>query len=270
MSADLLSSLSERWMRARASEGYKIKPWRWLGYDGHCTDGISFGARPDGSIIRLSGRVALTHGYQVLRLARQVSRLDLQVTILDVSDDFNWAGQCITTALEDERCKSGMTRTTLINGTPEGRTAYVGTRSSERYYRVYDKHAESRGAYPLGSWRWEIEWKGGRANRIADKVKAKAATPEMCRAVVCAAFADYKIEVPCSPLPLGWRDCAIHEETSDEKRLAWLEQSIAPVIQRMCATLGRDTIMEVLGLDDGDGLSDREPMDDGGSLGIVP
>jgi hypothetical protein len=101
-------------------------------------------------------------------------------------------------------------------------------------------------------------------------VKETAAHPESCRDIVCSSFLDYHIDVPCDRLPLGWRDAAIHEETSDEKRLLWLEQSIAPVIQRMAATVGRDTLLEVLGLADGDGLSDNAPMDDGWDYGLVP
>lgn len=269
-STDLLKVLADRWIMARSSEGYQVKPWHWMGYDGECTDGISCGSRPDGWIIRLSGRVATTHGYQVLRLSRQVSRIDLQVTILDIGPWFNWAGECIRKALEDERVKSGITRTTIIYGTPEGSTAYVGSRSSERYFRVYDKHAESKGAYPLGSWRWEVEWKGDRAQRVAERVKGQSATPQACLEYVTGAFGDYGIVLPCESLPSGWRDSCIHEETNDEKRLAWLEASIAPVVQRMIASLGPDTVMEALGLPYGDYEPRKEQADDGGYIAIVP
>src|ERR1051325_2372516 len=38
-------------------------------------------------------------------------------------------------------------------------TVELGSRSSPRYVRVYNKTAESRGEYPPNCWRWEIELK---------------------------------------------------------------------------------------------------------------
>ena len=246
--ATLLGILARRWRDQHESEGNKVKAWGWEGYVGFTMDSISSGTRHDGTIVRLSGDYAQKRASQVLALADNVSRLDLQVTIQEENPCVNHATRALAAARLDRRVKAGMTKTSLITSTPDGITAYIGTRISQRFYRIYDKCAESGGAYPPGCWRYEAEYKGQRAISVGARLQADKDHNEAVRGVVEQAFGDYGVELPCSPLPRGWRDTSPRTETTDERRLRWLERCIAPCIGRMMESFDRRTVLEALGI----------------------
>jgi DNA relaxase NicK len=181
-------------------------------------------------------------------LADHVSRIDVQVTIQETPPCTNFAEESLAIARLDRRVRAGLCLTTIVSSTPAGTTAYIGTRISDRFYRIYDKNAESKGVYLPGSWRYEIEYKGHRAQRVGERLKQTKGEPESCREVVEAAFLDYGINLPCPTLPRGWRDSSPRMETTDERRLAWLEKSIAPVVSRMMESMDRRMVLEALGI----------------------
>ena len=244
----LVGILARRWRDQHEAEGNQVKAWDWQGYRGHTMDSLSIGTRDDGTIVRLSGDLARHRSQQLLTLADNVSRIDLQVTIQEKNQWINHAQIGLAAAKLDRRVKAGMTGTSLISSTPAGTTAYIGARVSERFYRIYDKSAESKGAYPPGSWRFEVEYKGQRAMSVGDRLHQDKADSEAVRGVVEQAFLDYGVELPCLALPPGWRDSSPRTESTDERRLRWLETTIAPVIGRMMESLDRRTVLEALGI----------------------
>lgn len=246
----LLESSAKRWMGAATASGQRLRDFRWSGYLGTATDGITYGQREDGSILRLSGQAASDYTKSALVLADNVSRIDVQVTLLAKEDETDFAQQALHKASADARVVSGMTRTSIIRSTPNGSTFYLGSRSSDRYFRVYDKTAESDGLYPVRSWRYEIEYKADRAWRVSQEVRRTNSSPEGIRQIVERAFEDYGISLPCLALPAGWRDKGIRAETTDERRLAWLQKSIAPAISKLREGIPLDTLLDALGLFD--------------------
>lgn len=245
----ILASRAADWQAKRCAEGYRLKEFRWSGYLGESVDGITWGQREDGSILRLSGEMAHRYHQTALTFASNVSRIDVQVTV-QTSDGFtNYASLANALVQDDNRVKNGMTRTSLIKSTPRGTTSYIGSRSSDRYMRVYDKTAESDGAYPNYSWRYEVEYKKDRAFRVAQEVLRQKGSPEGIRQIVEQAFANYRIAIPVPALPPGWRDAGIRQETNDERRLAWLQTSIRPMLSKLMEGIDKGTILEALGLD---------------------
>jgi len=81
-------------------------------------------------------------------------------------------------AAEDEgtmvsRVVKTSTVTSRTNGKPSGWTYYIGSRSSEAFFRLYNKEAEQRakGRRPAEGWRrLELEAKGGLAHALAREV----------------------------------------------------------------------------------------------------
>jgi hypothetical protein len=245
---DVLTRFANSLIGGRAKEGYQRRSWTGLGYQGETIDGCTIASRPDGSLIRLSGEVARKHAPYVLRWVQNVTRLDVQVTLLDPDPGFDWSKYALSKASEDARIKAGITRTTRITSTPEGKTTYIGSRRSTRFYRVYDKTAESKGVYPRGCWRWEIEYKAARAASLAANLAGDARQAERCRGIVAQAFKDYGVTVPCDPITASWHDQSPREETTDERRLTWLRTTIAPCVERMLESSDPATLLEALGL----------------------
>jgi hypothetical protein len=244
----LLALSAHRWRDEHEQEGHHVKTWEWNGYQGSTMDSISVGERHDGTIVRLAGELAKTRGARVIDLASHVSRLDVQVTTMEREPWRNHALTARHVASLDRRVSSGMCALTYVDSGPRGVTVYIGSRSHTRFYRIYDKSAESHGLHPVGTWRFEVEYKGDRAGRVGEELRRCNATAEACRSIVDGAFRDYGIGLPCGPLPRNWRDTSPREETNDEKRLKWLETTIAPAIERLIESYDLPTVIESLGL----------------------
>lgn len=248
--AQILQASADRWIAAQISLGFREREFRWSGYLGDAIDGITCGQREDGTILRLSGQAASHHAKRALEFCDNVSRIDLQVTLVAKDDPSDFAQAALAAASLEARVLSGITRTSIIRSTPKGSTFYLGSRSSDRYFRVYDKTAESNGVYPDRSWRWEVEYKGDRAWRVSQKIRKDGGHPEGIRQIVEQAFYDYGISLPCLALPPTWRDAGIRAETNDQKRLAWLAKTIAPCVAKLREGIPLDTVLDALGLYD--------------------
>ena len=246
--SNLLQAAAARWVRARADSGYRSKPFGWQGYVGETTDGISYGKRDDGAIIRLSGEMAAMHFKVAHGLADNVSRLDLQITVQDDDPERNWAEIGLIQAAKDPRLVSGLTKWSMVHSQNGGATAYLGSRISDRYYRTYNKTAQSDGAYPRTSWRYEIEWKHARAKRVADVLRSNLYSPEAVRGIMVGAFIDYRITLPAEYIELDWRDANIASESTDQRRYEWLQRCIKPTIAKMSESFTRNEILEALGM----------------------
>jgi len=245
--ADAIAHRSREYALERSCEGYQLKPWAWNGYVGQVVDGCSWGRREDGVIVRLSGSMATRHWKSMLVFADNVSRLDVQVTVLDQEAVSNLALNVYRKAGEHPMVQSGMTTTKYTESTPTGSTCNVGSRSSDRYMRLYDKTAESGGEYPNRSWRYEIEYKNRRAYKVASAILASRHEALACHERVCAAWKDYGIAVP-GPCPtLGWRDAGVVHATDDQRRLEWVRKCIRPVIGRLVEAYDAETVAAALG-----------------------
>lgn len=269
MRARALSAAGNHWLDERATEGYDVKVWRWNGYEGHVVDGLSVGTRDDGTIVRLSGTMANRHWLSAMTLNDNVSRIDIQTTILDREMETDFARVGYIKAAEMPRVQSGQLRTQWVVSTPDGSTLNIGSRSSERYLRLYDKTAESNGEYPQRCWRYEVEYKGGRARQVAGQLFTSRDTTAQTFGAVRSVFGDCGIHVPGNVPTMGWRDAGYKHVTDDERRLLWVARCIRPVIMRLVEAYDAETIASMLGftivppVDDTLGYSlDPAPLDD--------
>jgi DNA relaxase NicK len=243
----MLHQLAESWYLDRQEDGWQGKAWRWNGYSGSTVDGISYGKRDDGLIVRLSGQMALNHWATLVLYCDNVSRLDLQVTAQDPVSTNEWHRQAKTECRYDARISGGLTRTSLIDSTPNGGTFTVGSRSSDRYFRIYDKSAESEGEYPARSWRWEVEYKAALANSIAHTLIGKQDQTNAMIARLRADFWSYGITLPVIYVGVGWQPTLFGRVTDDQRRLEWLRRCIRPMVDRMSEAYDVETLSEALG-----------------------
>lgn len=245
-----LARLAEDWLLDRSCEGYRVQGWRWNNYVGSQTDGISFGKRDDGWIIRLSGPMATRHWLTVATWAHNISRFDVQTTLLSTTPRDEHAVAGFATLALDPRISNGLVTSKLIESTPDGSTLYLGSRSSDRFFRVYDKTAESDGDYPSRSWRYEIEYKGERAKKVADAIRADRHPTQAIWDCLQTAFTSWGIGIPGDRPGWQWRDAAIPHTSDDAKRLAWLRRCIRPCVSKLTEVFGVDEVLMALGVCD--------------------
>lgn len=245
-----LARLADDWLLDRSCEGYEVKGWRWNNYSGSTTDGISYGKRDDGWIIRLSGSMAVRHWLTVATWAHNISRFDIQTTILDSEGKDEHAARGFSLLALDHRIESGFTTSRYTESTPDGSTLYVGSRTSDRMLRLYDKSAESDGEYPKRCWRYEIEYKGPRALRVAERIRNDAHQVQAVFDALQTCYSDWGLGIPANRPAWLWRDVGITHTSDDERRLDWLRRCIRPLVGRLTEAVGVDKVLSSLGVFD--------------------
>jgi Replication initiation factor len=249
--ADFVEVGVDKIMTNYANEGRVRTTSNRLGYVGDRVDQLFYGRRGDELMVIASGEVAQRHNAYFLGMADKVTRLDLQVTLQDHDIDRDWTKIALRQCSMDGRVDSGLLKTRRIAGTPNGATLYVGSRSSSRFIRIYDKSAESKEEWPERSWRWEIEYKHPRASLVAARLLRSGASSSAVLDVLGSGLADLRIILPVGQMPDGWKPKPPKKMTTDESRLLYTQRVVGPFIQGLIRAVGEDRVKEAL---DGAGL----------------
>lgn len=231
--SDPLSLVARARIAEARNEGNTERQWRWNGYDGVTCGQVAFGRRADGAIVRLSGVYADANWRFALASARNVSRLDLQVTARPEHPIPTLASDGYKAALLAEKADGRPVTATLITRHPAGATLYLGSRQSERFARLYDKHAESGDERYAGCWRYELELKGEVALRMARRLERVLNWRQAVVNTVHLHFEMRGVE-PVFPRDApGFYERSHRELTDDEKSLHWLRTQVQPTVRRL-------------------------------------
>ncbi len=267
--SNAIATCADRWQRDRAQDGYDLRPWAWNGYRGSAVDQVTWGTREDGSILRLSGKFARQHFLAAMTWADNVSRIDIQLTAFNPMLKWGLCEMLADRVHLHAYVESGQTRTQLITNTPHGETFSIGSRSSNRYFRVYDKSAETDGEYDQGTWRYEIEYKQDRSWRLAKRLSNGESLESQLLHLLGAAFLEYDVITPIAAKPMGWKEVNVPRVSDDQRRLEWLRTSIRPCILRMHEAFSAEILAEALGMygiiDEANGYIQSWAMDDIGA-----
>jgi hypothetical protein len=174
----------------------------------------------------LTGRDAEAVNRKALHDAGRCSRIDVAIDI-----DYALDIRALHKAAKAGKCTTRVKKApVLIDG--DGLTLYIGSRSSEKYLRIYDKAAEQGRKEP---WtRIELECKAGFARAVSNHVAVAGLkdVPALVRG-----FADWSKQadwVACmSSPPLS---SALPKEEKSKDTQAWLLSSIAPALARQITT----------------------------------
>jgi DNA relaxase NicK len=144
-----------------------------LGYDGIQVGPVFFGIREDNrGLLRVSGPTAGEAFALVGKLGLHFTRIDIQMTIRPAGglDNPDLAKTVLRESNERRAAKpvKNYAHVRLIDGNGRGDTAMIGSRSSGRYGRIYDKAAESGDERYDRCWRYELEFKQEYADEVRD------------------------------------------------------------------------------------------------------
>ena len=224
------------------------KPWRGLGYLGWASSHITVGRRLDGVVVRLSGSVAHQYWRTFFALSDRCSRLDLAVTgACDVAG-FNVAHLSLREARAWKRKHDSRIKVGYQFSEPGGASFTLGSRSSEKYGRIYDKFAETGSPYQPGTWRWEVEYKGETSLALATTLFSEKDRSETVGRLTMAHFAEKGISIPFAASGGPWSFKKVAEKIDAERRLAWLENQVKPSVRQLVFEVGEKTVLDALGL----------------------
>jgi len=218
------------------------KRWSFKGYHGWNYQGIKYGIRKDEGIVTASGADAAWLLPMLAKYRSNCPRIDLAVTISLAAPDHDVAGRAYASAID-----TGRVMVTSIINSLAGRTTYLGSRTSSRFARLYDKGAHIGGQTGI-IWRYEVEYKKPVAEEVLATWLSSKDRANLIGGLVFSHFLDRGVE----PLYLPeYAVNAIEIPTSEPtvgKTLAWLSKSVRPALGRLIvAGWGREAY-EALGL----------------------
>jgi len=235
------------------SAGAFSRPLGFAGYEGFQVGSVYYGERDDGCIVRIGGHLAAAHYHRLLEVADNVTRIDLQTTCrLDGNVSKFIRHQFAMHRRFSNRFKKAPMPSLFI-GRDNSCTMYSGSRQSDRYGRIYDKGAESG----LKQWqncvRFEVEFKGKRARRIAHGLSEHLTDIFVLSRTVWSFFSVrgllIKFESIFSTSREFLNSSVVRAKCLDVDRLlAWLNKSVRPSICRLQSRGFSERLRLALGL----------------------
>ena len=234
----------------KQAAGQERRKWAANGYQGYSCDGVSIGRRVDGSIVRLSGFDAEYYWRSCHAQSDNASRIDLSVTAVSDHPEFPVAWAARGDFLRWRENGNRAIKYHYHDTGTDGNSLEVGSRSSDFFGRIYDKYRESAFAWPVGSWRWELELKNEQARQFAEELFARDDRRSHIVGQTMAFFSQRGIQVPFASAANQWRYKADRDEGRLARKLAWLREQVAPTCRELAEFVGEDEVLTTLGLTD--------------------
>lgn len=243
------------WGERERGEGAQLQRFKTHGYDMWLAGRVACGRRADGVLLKLSGQFAEMYLEHLVSFASNVSRVDFALTARSCPRRLDLGTIHYLEALAffaDNPSSAEPSHKEDGNG---GDTCYLGKRTSDWYFRCYNKEAEcisqndERGALRYaGCWRYEVEVKGPNSFIQAKHYAGLRDTAAWVQSMLHTYCAKHGL-VPVFP-SAGEQDLipGFRRRSDRESKLRWLAKSVRPTLEWLSSNTDRATIMATLGL----------------------
>lgn len=248
-----LRALCIDWATAQSKSGSEWATWTWQGFTGLKCGQVSFGerGRDDCSIVRVSGALAGSTWREIAAVASNCSRLDLAVTVKLESYQGDIAATSYREACAAARERGTELHVSMIVSNHGGGTAYLGSRKSELFGRIYDKERESGDGSYKSCWRWEVECKGHRALTYMRQLAIGGDERPHIQRVVGSYFQERGVSLPWDVGDSCGLRGPVLVETDDDRRLSWLSDQVRASVGGLINRGRREAVLDALGLSTG-------------------
>lgn len=178
------------------------------------------------------------------------TRLDVQVTLQYDEDESDLAAR-----LGRQRAEPFLKQNKLPDpvqdlhiGWGRGDTLSLGSRSSPRFGRIYDKGRESKDERYTRCWRFEIEYKDPVADNVVAFLRSAESLDHAVAGSVAGQLAAWGLSLTTPARPVLVAGSIGRREFDSERSLKWLATQVRPSIEKLLATVDEETICEALGL----------------------
>lgn len=244
-------------MRGERVGGNRQMPFSLGQYTGTRCGRVRCGQSSDRVLVQLSGDMAATQMFWFLQKAHHVTRLDLAVTVQTVDYQPEQATLAYAEAKAFRAAHPTVAVPSVIVNGAGGQTFYIGKRTGDRYFRLYDKEAECRASGDADattryarSWRYELELHDDAATNVAYSLPQHPFRALWIAAYVHRYVSDHGVTPLYSPDQQAAHVGGFRRRSDRESRLDWLCRSVAPTIRWLIDTTPREELLERLGLAD--------------------
>lgn len=260
---EALLTLGQTLTVAESRAGSDLRPFAWMGYRGLSCGPCTWAERDDTSMLRLSGRLANAHWRTAGLALENCSRLDLQVTAR-CSEAPTWmSAKSYIDAMHSAEEANHNGLVAHVTDNRGGWTVYIGSRTSPRFARLYNKEAESGEEQYRRCVRWEVEYKAEAANQVLRALKGASSAEPLMRATVRSHFVDRGASVPWTASGAAVGPSITKPLSDDAIRLRWLASQVAPTLAKLHASGRLEEAMQALGLSAFLSPESRSPDPDG-------
>lgn len=249
---DHLMDVARSIQAADAERGERVEGWSFQGYRGVRSPRIRWGLQGANLLWETSSEAARDIWRPLVRCGGRATRLDVQTTVAFSEPQPSFGERCMTPSRTAPPSRLPRPKIHGVTSASDGAwCGTVGRRTSERYWRVYDKGAES-GKAPAGTrWRLELEAKGNYAEGVRQVLCEAPSVPELCYKLAVSSWeqAGFSWPLPgrrrAAPNVVRPRD----EQPSITKTAMWLSLSVKPVVTRLLPSMSVEDLLELLGLE---------------------
>lgn len=246
--ADELLGLAEAQILDEQAAGSKLDEFGFQSYKGYQCGDVRWGWGKEGALVIVSQQLSHDLAPQLAKLADHWSRIDYCVTVFDEYDqlapDEDYWGEWQRLHPGD----AGPIAMLRHQGYQRGATITLGSRASASHLRVYDKWAESKGAYARGCWRWELEQKREQSEQAQTAWRLRLLPDDYIAAVVADFPIRYGLTVPWGAAGVVDRPGLIHRVRDADRLLKWFTVQVAPSVQWVAQARGRDAVRKALNI----------------------
>jgi len=231
----------------QVASGYKVVPHSRLGFSGSKGEHIFFGRREHDVIVQVGSHLADDMLAEIIPLASNVSRLDMQVTVWTNGTvvqlaDMAWH-QLNTLPPGAHRPRSY----NLYLNHPAGQTLYLNSRKSDNFGRLYDKGVETKLA-PAGLvWRYECELKRHVALQRSREVAAHKQRGAIVSDLVHSWWTERGVP-PAFPSSGAFSSKVGRIQDPDHSVLTWFDEKLSKTVAAAVVQYGPNAVLKSLHL----------------------
>lgn len=224
-----------------------------LGYEGYGDSYFFVGEREDGWLRRIAG-AASHHLFDYAFVTQdRPSRLDLQVTLVNKLEPNEIIAMHKNEAII-ENLSLPKPRQRLIQEVSDNRggmTVYIGSRQSDAFGRIYNKHAKTKEDRYQGAVRYEIQLQGDHARVYAEMLSRAGEGKERAIAhYVREWFLARGVVIPMPQLRDNWKPLdLVPPKSTEATTMAWLRTQVQPAVTRLLRSVPKALILNAIGLD---------------------
>lgn len=247
--ADLLEGYAQHVIDGDCQRGDAAKGSNFYGFSGKGTRHFKVGRGSYGVLVRAGGLDASDHFAHLSILADHVSRVDYCVTGRSTNAKFDPVAAIVERKRHDDPERPRMPPTMLHKEIWEGSTAELARRESAIFGRVYDKHKESGGEYPPGTWRWEVELKRYASEQEHERWHGRTPDGQSVLELVSTQFQRWGIRVPWDSRGDAPQWHAPPRKRDVDAAADWLQRQVGPSARWVAEIYGVDRLHELLGIE---------------------
>lgn len=239
-------------VRGELEEGYQKLPYRIYTMKGFRVGHAAGGESPSHLMAEYRGYLADNFYPFYQTVDCKATRIDLALnvwTVLHMPNiaevAYNWA---LRHVLRENPEGQRRRQPTLYKST--GDTLYLGSRSSQRFLRVYNKEAQSGEPYYENCWRFEVEIKGALCQVIWEAIQAGESVQALAFGEIAHVLRSYGLAIDDITQGQQSKSVPVHRVAPDiVRRLSWMQRQVAPSLKKLMDAGFGDAALAALGLE---------------------